>query len=78
MAKVILYKTSHCPWCHKAEEWFKAHKVQFVARNVEEDDKAAEEMVRKSGQRGVPVIDIDGKIVIGYDEPELKRALKIK
>ncbi len=78
MAKVLLYRTEHCPWCHKAAEWFKAHMIPFTTKNVEDDDKAAEEMVRKSGQRGVPVIDIDGEIIVGYDEPALKKALKVK
>lgn len=78
MTKVILYRTEQCPWCHKAAEYFKKHNIKFVAKNVNEDDRAAEEMIRKSGQRGVPVIDIDGNIVVGYDEPGIKKALKLK
>ncbi len=78
MAKIILYRTEHCPWCHKAEEFFKAHKISYATKDVGEDDKAAEEMIKKSGQRAVPVIDIDGAIIIGYDEPAFKKALKIK
>ena len=46
--------------------------------DVVRDMKAADEMIEKSGQQGVPVIDIDGKIIIGYDEPELRKTLKIK
>lgn len=75
--KVILYKTSVCPWCHKAEEFLTIHKVKFEAVNVGEDPKAAQEMIKKSGQQGVPVIDIDGQIVVGFDEEKLKKLLKI-
>ena len=79
MAKqILLYKTATCPWCHKTAELFDKHKVKYKSIDVGEDPKAAEEMVEKSGQRGVPVIDIDGQIIVGYDEPALKKALKIK
>ena len=73
----LLYRTVSCPWCHKTAEFFKAHKITFKSIDVGENAKAAEEMVEKSGQRGVPVIDIDGKIIVGYDEPALRKALKI-
>ena len=74
---IILYKTSVCPWCHKTEELLKKHKIRYKAINVGENPKAANEMIEKSGQLGVPVIDIDGKIVVGFDEPKLRKLLKI-
>lgn len=79
MAKqILLYRTPTCPWCHKTAEFFDKHKVRYKSVDIGEDPKAAEEMVEKSGQRGVPVIDIDGQIIVGYDEPALRKALKIK
>lgn len=75
---VILYRTSTCPWCHKTEEFFKEHKIKFKSIDVGVDRKAAMEMVEKSGQMGVPVIEIDGKtIIVGYDVVALKKYLKI-
>ena len=76
--KILLYRTENCPWCHKAAEFFDKHKVKYKSIDVGEDAKAAETMVEKSGQRGVPVIDIDGQIIVGYDEPAFRKVLKIK
>ncbi len=75
--KVKVYGTDSCPWCHKAKDWLKENDIEFEDINVGEDQKAAEEMVEKSGQRGVPVIDVDGKIVIGFNEDKLKELLGI-
>ncbi|VVC02538.1 Glutaredoxin [Candidatus Bilamarchaeum dharawalense] len=78
MAKsVIVYFAEWCPWCHTVMDFLKKHKIKFQARDVD-DNKYAEESVRKSGQNGIPVTDIDGKIVVGFDEPKLKELLKIK
>lgn len=73
--EVKIYSTSQCPWCHKAKEFFKSHNIKFKDFNVGEDEEAAIEMVKKSGQQGVPVIDIDGKIIVGFDEEKIKEAL---
>ena len=78
MKKVILYSTPWCPWCKKVREFFKSHKVPFVDRDVEKFKKYADEMVKKSKQKGIPVIDIDGKIIVGFDEDKIKMALKGK
>ncbi len=78
MPKVKVYSTPTCPWCHRAKDFLKELKVEFEDINVAEDQKAAEEMVEKSGQRGVPVIDIDGEIIIGFNPDEIKKALKIE
>lgn len=75
--KVTVYKTLTCSWCHKTEEFLKQHKIKFTSVDVGKDYHAATEMIRKSGQQGVPVIDIDGNIVVGFDEPELRKLLKI-
>lgn len=78
MPNVTVYSTTVCPWCHKAKDFLKAHKIPFRDVNVQEDQKAAQEMVKKSGQMGVPVIDIDGQIIVGFNRQALERALKIK
>ena len=76
--KVTIYGTDSCPWCHKAREFMKEHKVKFTDKNVGEDQKAAQEMIKKSGQQGVPVIDVGGEIIVGFDEDRLRSLLKIK
>ncbi len=76
--KVIIYTTESCPWCKKTKEFFKEHDIKYKEVDVGSDSKAAAEMVKMSGQMGVPVIEIDGKIVVGFDEPKLRKLLKIK
>lgn len=66
-----------CPWCHRAMDFLKANKIPFEARDVEQDNNAQESM-KKSGQAGIPVIDIDGEIIVGFDQAKLKELLKIK
>ena len=75
---IKVYSTPACPWCMKAKDFLKAHKIKFDNIDVSKDVKASHEMVKKSGQMGVPVIDADGKIIIGFDEEKLKKILKIK
>jgi len=58
------------------KDWLKARNVRFEEYNVASDPRKAEEMVRKSGQMGVPVTDINGKIIIGFNTAELERALR--
>ncbi len=76
--KVKIYSTTWCTYCFMAKEFFKENKVSFEEVNVESDQKAAEEMIEKSGQTGVPVIEIDGKVIVGFDKPAIKKALGIK
>jgi glutaredoxin-like YruB-family protein len=73
---VIVYSTPTCPWCKRVKEFLKKEKVSFKEVDVSEDEKAVDEMVKKSGQKGVPVTDINGEIIVGYQEEELKKALK--
>jgi glutaredoxin-like YruB-family protein len=77
MAKVIVYSTSWCPWCSRAKDFLKQNKIPFKDINVENNPEAAQEMANKSGQMGVPVIDIDGTIIVGFNEPEIRKALKL-
>ena len=77
MPKVTVYSTPTCPWCHKAKDFLKENDVPFQDINVAANQKAAEEMIEKSGQMGVPVIDIDGQVIVGFDKNAIKKALKI-
>ncbi|MFA5780610.1 MAG: glutaredoxin family protein [Elusimicrobiota bacterium] len=78
MAKVIVYSTPTCVFCKMAKAYFTEHNVQFEEKNVMTDIPAQEEMIKKSGQLGVPVIDIDGKIIIGFDKSKIISLLNIK
>lgn len=75
MPKVIIYSTPTCPWCKLAKDFFKKQEVVFEDKNVAADHAAVEEMIKKSGQMGVPVIDIDGTIVIGFDQKKISELL---
>jgi len=65
---VKIYTTPTCHWCKVAKEYFRNKEIEFEEYNVEENHEKASEMVEKSGQRSVPVIDIDGIIIIGFDK----------
>ena len=73
---VKIYSTPSCGYCNKAKTYFKANRIAFTEYNVASDQQKAEEMVRKSGQMGVPVIDINGRIIVGFNQPEIDRALR--
>ena len=77
MPKVIVYSTPSCPFCMKTKQFLKEHNIEFEDIDVSADREKAEEMIKKSGQTGVPVIDIDGSIVIGYNVTKLKELLHI-
>jgi glutaredoxin-like YruB-family protein len=73
---VRVYSTSTCPWCDKAKDYLSQLGVAFEAVDVSRDRAMAEEMIRKTGQRGVPVLDIGGTIIVGFDRPAIDAALK--
>ena len=77
MAKVVVYSTSTCPWCFKVKDWLKEHNIAFEDMDVGADREKAQEMIEKSGQMGVPVIDVDGKIIVGFDKEALTKELKL-
>ncbi len=78
MPNVIMYTTPTCVYCKSAKEFFKQNNVAFIEKDVVVDLQAREAMVKKSGQLGVPVIDVDGNIVIGFDRRKLEKLLEIK
>lgn len=75
MAKVIIYSTDACPYCHMVKDYLREKGIKFTDFNVAEDEAKAKEMTEKSGQMGVPVVDIDGQIVIGFNREEIDKLL---
>ena len=78
MTKVKIYSTSSCPYCTTLKEFLKERGVEFEEIDVSQDEKAMKEMVEKTGQMGVPVIEIDGEIVIGFDRGKIIKLLKLE
>lgn len=78
MSTVKVYSTPTCPYCEMAKAFLKQSNIPFKNIDVSQDRTAANEMIEKSGQMGVPVLDIDGKIIVGFNKEEIKKALKIK
>jgi len=79
MAKTVkVYSTPTCPYCVRVKQFLKENNVVFEDFDVSADQIKADEMVEKSGQIGVPVIDIDGEIIVGFDKEEIKKALGLK
>jgi len=77
MKNIIIYSTPTCHYCGLAKEYFKAHNLNYTEYNVASDLEQRKIMVEKSGQLGVPVIDIEGKIMVGFDEVELASSLGV-
>ncbi|MFO8016364.1 MAG: glutaredoxin family protein [Candidatus Woesearchaeota archaeon] len=75
--KVRIYSTPTCPYCNMAKEFFKENGVEYEEFNVAEDENARNEMVERSGQMGVPVIDINGTVIVGFDKEKVKEELGI-
>ena len=75
---ITVYSTSWCGFCHAAKQYFDKLGVKYQDVNVEVDIHAAQEMIQKSGQMGVPVIDIDGTLIVGFDRPRIDAALHDK
>ncbi len=72
---VKIYSTPTCPWCIKAKSYFDSKNISYEEVDVSTNREAAKEMIDKSGQRGVPVIDINGSIIVGFDQAEIDKKL---
>lgn len=72
---VEIYSTPSCHFCHMAKEFFQANNVEFTDYNVAEDQDKRAEMIDMTNQMGVPVIKIDNKVIIGFDEPKVREML---
>lgn len=79
MAKdVKIYSTPTCPWCIRTKQFLKDNNIVFNDVDVSSDRQAAEEMVQKSGQMGVPVLDIEGEIIVGFDREKIRTSLGLE
>ncbi len=78
MPAIKVYSTPACSYCYTLKAFLDEHGFQYEDINVSEDQRAREEMVQRSGQAGVPVIDIDGEIIIGFDRERICELLNIK
>ena len=74
---VKVYSTNVCPGCVKAKDYLKSKGIEFEELNVQEDMAAREEMVAKTKQMGVPVLDINGTFIVGFDKPAIDKALNL-
>ena len=72
---VKVYSTNSCPWCVKAKQYLKSKNVEFEDLNVQTDMVAREDMLKKSKQMGVPVLEINGTIIVGFDKNAIDKAL---
>ncbi len=76
--RVIVFTTPSCPWCLRVKQYLQSQKINFKEVNVARDQVAAAEMVRKSGQQGVPQLWIDGRVVVGFDRQKIDVYLGLK
>jgi len=78
MAKMVkVYSTSTCPYCTMVKDFLKKSNIEFQNIDVGVNQDQAQEMMNKSGQMGVPVLDIDGEIIVGFDKEKITKALGI-
>lgn len=73
--KVKVYSTPTCPWCIRAKQFLRDNNITFEDIDVSVNQEAAQEMIDKSGQMAVPVLDIDGELIIGFDKEKIKSTL---
>ncbi len=76
--RVIIFTTPTCTFCNQTKRYLRERGIKFKEVDVSRDPAAARDMVRRSGQHGVPVIDIGGKIVVGFDRPKIDRLLGLR
>ncbi|MBS3107896.1 glutathione S-transferase N-terminal domain-containing protein [Candidatus Woesearchaeota archaeon] len=75
--KVRLFSAKSCPFCFLVEEFLKDKKIAFEKVMVDQDQKMADYIVKRSGQRALPVTEVDGKVIVGYNKEELGKVLGI-
>ena len=75
--RIIVFSTPNCPWCTKVKRYLKEHNFRFRDVDISKDDKAAKDVVRRTGQMGVPVVIVNNKPIIGFNKKELDRILNI-
>jgi glutaredoxin-like YruB-family protein len=75
MAKVTIYSTPSCTYCHLAKQFFTENDVEYTEIDVAADAEKRTEMIEKTGQMGVPVIEVDDQVVVGFDEAKVREML---
>ncbi|MDP2912882.1 MAG: glutaredoxin domain-containing protein [Candidatus Omnitrophota bacterium] len=75
--KVIVYSTPTCPFCIRVKQFLKESGIPFEDIDISQDQEKAEEIIKRSGQMGVPIIDIDGQLIVGFDKEKIKEVLGI-
>ena len=75
--RVTVYSTPTCSWCNTLKSWLRKNKIPFTEVDVSRDERAAQDLVRRSGQQGVPQTDINGQIVVGFNQQRLKELLEV-
>jgi glutaredoxin 3 len=78
MEKIIVYSTKACPYCVLLKNWLDENKIEYEYNDVGVDQEKAKEMMDKTGQMGVPVIDIAGEVIIGFNKGKIESTLKEK
>ena len=76
--RVTVYSTPSCSWCNTIKTYLRQHKIRFADIDVSKNQQAADEMVKRSGQRGVPQTDINGEIIVGFNKSRINELLDIK
>ena len=76
MSEITVYSTPMCPWCNVMKEFLKEKGIEFEEIDVSKDQTKAQEMIEKSGQMGVPQLEINGKIIVGFDKAAIEKELE--
>ncbi|MBU0456569.1 MAG: glutaredoxin domain-containing protein [Nanoarchaeota archaeon] len=74
--EIKIYTTPTCLWCEKAKEWFKKKKLKFTELDITEETTYRTEIIEKTGQLSIPVIEIEGNIIVGFDEKEIEEVIE--
>lgn len=76
--RVTVYSTPTCPWCQAVKRYLRQRGIPFRDVDVSRDRREAERMIHRSGQSGVPVVEIDGTMIVGFDRARIDRALNLR
>ena len=76
MSKIIVYSAPKCPWCHALKDFLKEKNIEFEEIDISKDQAKVQEMIEKSGQMGVPQIEINGKMIVGFDKEAIEKELE--
>ncbi len=75
---VKLYVTPACPYCFTLKEYLKEHNIDFEEVDVSQNEEARDDIIKRAGQVGTPIVEVDGQIVVGFDKEKINQLLKIK